>query len=392
VFGYYIEVSKSHIDSAPPHYVRKQTLANGERYITDELKKIEEEILSAKEKIIALELEIFKDVRAFIENELEKIHRTARAIAEVDVLCSLADVAIRENYCRPEITLDNVIDIRDSRHPVVEKMLDDSNFTPNDCSLDTKSSRLMMITGPNMAGKSTYMRQIALIMIMAQIGSFVPAKSARVGTVDKIFTRVGASDDLASGQSTFMVEMLEVAEILRDATSASFVILDEIGRGTSTFDGVSIAKAVAEHIDNKIGCKTLFATHYHELIRLEKQEKNTGIKNFSVSVAKRGETLTFLHKIVKGGTDRSYGIEVARLAGLPPSVISQAKKALKQMELGSKIELEEQLFSVENAETQIDFALIERENAINRIKSLDLNSMTPMEAMTELAELKKILE
>jgi DNA mismatch repair protein MutS len=393
VFGYYIEVSKSNIDSVPESYHRKQTLANGERYITEELKKIEEDILSAKEKIIALELEILSDVKSFVENEFEKIHRTARNIAEVDVLCSLADVAIRENYCRPEITLNHIIDIKDSRHPVVEKMLSDTTFTPNDCYLDSASksdSRLMMITGPNMSGKSTYMRQIALIVIMAQIGSFVPAKSARIGMVDKIFTRVGASDDLSMGQSTFMVEMLEVAEILSSATDKSFVILDEIGRGTSTFDGVSIAKAVAEQINNKIGCKTLFATHYHELIQLEKQNK--GVCNLSVSVTKRGEDITFLHKIVKGGTDRSYGIEVAKLAGVPANVISSAKKALTQMEIGSKIELEEQLQIEENSDGQIDFSLIARDNAINRIRSLDLDIMTPMEALRELSELKKALE
>jgi DNA mismatch repair protein MutS len=390
VFGYYIEVSKSYTGSVPESYHRKQTLTNGERYITEELKKVEEDILSAKDRIIALESEILKDVRAFIENELDKILGTARGVAEIDVLCSLADVAVRENYCRPEITLDNVIDIKDSRHPVVEKMLDGSAFTPNDCFLDSKNSRLAIITGPNMAGKSTYMRQIALIVIMAQMGSFVPAKSARLGAADKIFTRVGASDDLSAGQSTFMVEMLEVADILNNATDKSFVILDEIGRGTSTFDGVSIAKAVAEHICRKVGCKTLFATHYHELIRLEKQ--NQGIVNLSVSVNRRGEELTFLHKIVQGGTDRSYGIEVAKLAGIPAPVISQAKKALKSMELGSKIELEEQLQIEEEAGGQIDFSLIARDNAISRIRSLDLNSMTPLDALAELSKLKKAIE
>ncbi|MCL1903910.1 MAG: DNA mismatch repair protein MutS [Oscillospiraceae bacterium] len=399
VFGYYIEISKSNINSAPEHYHRKQTLANAERYITDELKKIEEDILSAKEKAIELEAEIIKDVKAFIENEYEKIHATARNVAEIDLICSLADVAVRENYCRPEITLDNVIDIKDSRHPVVEKMLcenlefEGAGFTPNDCRLDSDSksgaTRLMIITGPNMSGKSTFMRQIALTVIMAQMGSFVPAKSALIGAVDKIFTRVGASDDLSAGQSTFMVEMLEVAEILSGATAQSFVILDEIGRGTSTFDGVSIAKAVAEYINNKIGCKTLFATHYHELIKLEKQ--NPGIKNYSVNVAKRGERITFLHKIIEGGTDRSYGIEVAKLAGLPDKVIAESKKVLKQMELNSKIELEEQLQIEEEAGGQIDFALIQRDNAVNKIKSLDLNSMTPMDALSELSEIKKLL-
>jgi DNA mismatch repair protein MutS len=306
VFGYYIEVSKGNTDKVPEHYHRKQTLTNGERYITEELKKIEDDILSANEKIVALELEIFADIKLFIESGLEKIQRTASAVAELDVLCSFAETAIRENYCRPEITLENIIDLKDSRHPVVEKMLTGGEFAPNDCYLDTSDSRLMVITGPNMSGKSTYMRQVALISLMAQLGSFVPAKSARIGIADKIFTRVGASDDLAMGQSTFMVEMLEVAEILTNATGKSLVILDEIGRGTSTFDGISIAKAVAEHINGKICCKTRFATHYHELIELEKQ--NTGIKNLSVSVIKRSGEITFLHKIVTGGTDDSYEI------------------------------------------------------------------------------------
>jgi DNA mismatch repair protein MutS len=308
VFGYYIEISKSYISETPPAgYRRKQTLANAERYVTDELKQIEEEILSAKEKAISLESGILKDVKAFVESGFERIHRTARAIAEIDVLCALADVAIREGYCRPEITLDNVISINGSRHPVVEKVLPDGvAFTPNDCKLDPKTSRFAIITGPNMSGKSTYMRQIALILIMAQIGSFVPAKSARIGVIDQVFTRVGASDDLTAGQSTFMVEMLEVAEILNKASERSFVILDEIGRGTSTFDGISIAKAVAEFINEKIKCMTLFATHYHELIMLEKT--NPGIVNLSVSVSRKGDELTFLHKIVNGGTDRSYGV------------------------------------------------------------------------------------
>ena len=389
VFGYYIEVSKGNIGNVPPHYHRKQTLTNGERYITEELKTIEDDILSAKEKIVALELEIFADVKSFIENALLRIQRTAEAVADLDVLCSFADVAIRDNYCRPEITLDNVIDIKASRHPVVEKMLTGGEFAPNDCYLDTSENRQMIITGPNMSGKSTYMRQVALITLMAQLGCFVPAKSARIGVVDKLFTRVGASDDLSMGQSTFMVEMLEVAEILNNATDKSLVILDEIGRGTSTFDGISIAKAVAEFINNKIGCKTLFATHYHELIELEKQY--SGIRNLSVSVIKRGGEITFLHKIVEGGTDQSYGIEVAKLAGVPASVISNAKKALKQMEMNSKIELEERLREEDDMGGQIDFALIERDNAVNRIKAIDLENITPLDAMRELSDIKKRL-
>ncbi|MDR0197934.1 MAG: DNA mismatch repair protein MutS [Oscillospiraceae bacterium] len=387
VFGYYIEVSKTGVNSVPTHYHRRQTLANGERYVTEELKKIEEDILSANEKILALEAEIFADVKLFIESGLYKVQQTARAVSDLDALCSFADVAIRENYRRPEITLDGVIDIKGSRHPVVEKTLTGGEFAPNDCYLDAGGSRLMIITGPNMSGKSTYMRQIAIITLMAQSGSFVPAQSARLGVVDKIFTRVGASDDLSMGRSTFMVEMLEVAEILGGATKQSLVILDEIGRGTSTFDGVSLAKAVAEHINGKIGCKTLFATHYHELTELERT--NAGIKNLSVSVIKRGGEITFLHKIVQGGTDQSYGIEVAKLAGLPESVISHARKVLKQMELNSKIELSERLREEEASVGQADFSLIAHENALNRIKALDLNAMTPLDALRELAELKK---
>ncbi|MCL1832269.1 MAG: DNA mismatch repair protein MutS [Oscillospiraceae bacterium] len=396
VFGYYIEIGKASIDAAPAHYHRKQTLANAERYITEELKRIEEDILSAKEKAIELEGEILGDVKAFIESALDKIHRTARGIAETDVLCSLADVALREGYCRPEITLAQVIDIKESRHPVVEKMLSadsETVFTPNDCLLDSgknSACRFGVITGPNMSGKSTYMRQIALIIVMAQMGSFVPAKSARIGVTDKIFTRVGASDDLTAGQSTFMIEMLEVAEILQNATPQSFVILDEIGRGTSTFDGVSIAKAVAEHINGKIGCKTLFATHYHELIALAKH--NSGIANYSVSVNRRGDDITFLHKIVSGGTDRSYGIEVAKLAGIPDKVITNAKKALAQMEQGSKMQLEEQLFTEEESGGQIDFALLARENTLNRLRVAEPDTMTPLDALAELSELKKMLD
>ncbi|MDR0222379.1 MAG: DNA mismatch repair protein MutS [Oscillospiraceae bacterium] len=387
VFGYYIEVSKSNINGVPARYHRKQTLTNGERYITEELKKIEEDMLSANDKIVALELEIFSDVKAFVGNGLEKIRRTAEAVSDLDALCSFADVAIRENYRRPEITLNSVIDVKGSRHPVVEKMLSGGEFAPNDCYLDVNENRLMIITGPNMSGKSTYMRQIALITLMAQLGCFVPAKSARIGVADKIFTRVGASDDLSMGQSTFMTEMLEVAEILGGATAQSLVILDEIGRGTSTFDGISIAKAVAEYINGKIGCKTLFATHYHELIELGK--RNAGIKNLSVSVIKRGGEITFLHKIVEGGTDQSYGIEVAKLAGLPEKVISSAKKALKEMELNSKIELEEKLREEDGDGGQFDFSLIARENAINRIKALDLDGITPLDALRELTEIKK---
>lgn len=389
VFGYYIEISKSNINSAPAHYIRKQTLTNGERYITEELKNIENEILGAKDKIIALEAEIFAEVIAFIRERLEISQRTAEAVSIADVLGGFAACAVENNYIRPEITTESVIEIKDGRHPVIEKVLKGRVFTPNDVYLDSKENRLIIITGPNMAGKSTYMRQVALIVIMAQIGAFIPAKSARIGVVDKVFTRVGASDDLAAGQSTFMVEMTEVAEILKSATKKSLVILDEIGRGTSTFDGISIAKAVAEYINTKIGCKTLFATHYHELIALER--KNTGIRNFSAAASKRGDELHFLHKIVEGGVDDSYGIEVAKLAGVPEKVIASAKDSLKLMERNSKIELEAELREREAEESQIDFSSLAKESVINKIKALDVNSLTPIEALQVLAELKKEL-
>ena len=388
VFGYYIEISKSNVNLAPAHYIRKQTLTNGERYITDELKKIENEILGANDKIIALEAELFTEVCEFIKSKLEAAQKTAEAISIVDVLCGFAQCAIENNYTRPEISTESVIEIKDGRHPVIEKVLKDGVFTPNDVYLDTEKNRLIIITGPNMAGKSTFMRQVALITIMAQIGSFVPAKSARIGVVDKVFTRVGASDDLAAGQSTFMVEMTEVAEILKNATRKSLVILDEIGRGTSTFDGISIAKSVAEYINNKTGCKTLFATHYHELIALER--RNSGIRNFSAAASKRGDELHFLHKIVEGGVDDSYGIEVAKLAGVPEKVISSAKQSLKVMELNSKIELETELREREE-ESQIDFTSLARESVINRLKTLDVNALTPLEALQALAELKREL-
>ena len=390
VFGYYIEVSKGNIDNVPEHYIRKQTLSTGERYITQELKEIENEILGANEKILRLEAKIFSEVRAFVVEQLEIVQDTAEAISETDVLTSFATVAAENNYVRPDISLESVIEIHDGRHPVIEKILSDVPFTPNDTYLDLKENRLLMITGPNMSGKSTFMRQVALITLMAQIGCFVPARSARIGVVDKIFTRVGASDDLSAGQSTFMVEMNEVAEILENATSKSLVILDEIGRGTSTFDGISIAKAVAEYINSKaIGCKTLFATHYHELISLEKTNK--GIRNFSVAVIKKGDEIKFLHKIVEGGTDDSYGIEVAKLAGLPQKVITAAKSALKTMEYSSKIDLEETLEQEAEEQAQVSFAAIAQQNAIQRIRNLDMDNITPKEAYLILDDLKQSL-
>ena len=390
VFGYYIEVSKGNISLVPDHYIRKQTLSTGERYITEELKKIESEILGANDKILALEAEIFSEVRDFIASKLEKVQRTAEAVAYVDVLQSYAEVSRESNFARPDISLESVIEIKDGRHPVIEKMRGDQVFTPNDTRLDCKENRLLIITGPNMAGKSTFMRQVAIITLMAQIGCFVPARSARIGIVDKIFTRVGASDDLSAGQSTFMVEMNEVAEILKNATGKSLVILDEIGRGTSTFDGISIAKSIAEYINSKIGCKTLFATHYHELISLEKEQN--GIRNYSVAVIKKGDDIKFLHKIVEGGTDNSYGIEVAKLAGLPQKVIEASKQTLKGMEYGSKIDLEKQLREEEENEEQVDFSAISRNTAIQTIRNLDLDNMTPREAFAQLEELKKMVQ
>lgn len=390
VFGYYIEISKGAAEKAPERYIRRQTLANSERYVTDELKKIEDDLITAGDKILKLEAQIFAEIRRFISERMESVLRTAEAIADIDVLASFAQVAIENNYVKPEITLENVIDIKGGRHPVVEKILPEIPFTPNDAYLDLKKNRLLIITGPNMSGKSTFMRQVALITLMAQIGSFVPAKYARIGVVDKIFTRVGASDDLTAGQSTFMVEMNEVAEILSGATKQSLVIMDEIGRGTSTFDGISIAKAVAEYINGKnIGCRTLFATHYHELIALENE--NEGIRNFSVAVIKKADDIKFLHKIVEGGTDDSYGIEVAKLAGLPKSVIESAKNALYDMEQNNKIELETRLKKEADDRTQLDFSEINKNKAIQMIKNLDLDDITPKEAWATLEELKKIV-
>lgn len=388
VFGYYIEVSKGQLDQVPAHYIRKQTLTTGERYITEELKKVESDILGANDKILALENAVFAEVRDFIGTRLEKIQAAAASVAAVDVLCSYAQVSIENGYVKPEMTLDNVIEIRDGRHPVVEKVLTDHPFTPNDAYLDTGNNRLMIITGPNMSGKSTFMRQTAIIVLMAQIGCFVPAAYAKIGVVDKIFTRVGASDDLTSGQSTFMVEMNEVADILKNATKKSLVILDEIGRGTSTFDGISIAKAVAEYISGKnIGCRTLFATHYHELISMEKEYE--GIRNFSVAAVKRGDELRFLHKICEGGTDDSYGIEVAKLAGLPQKVINRAKEELKELEVMGRQKLSDTI--EKTAEHQFSFSAINEQNAIAKLRAADINTMSPMDALMFIKDIKETL-
>lgn len=329
VFGYFIEVTKSNYNLIPDNYVRKQTLTNAERFITEELKTLENTILSAKDKSLTLEAEIFNDIKYEVSKYLVQCQKTSSAIAMLDMLCSFAETALKNGYCRPNIVTDGTIDIKDGRHPVVE-LISDSIFVPNDINLNLTDCRTAIVTGPNMSGKSTYMRQVALITLMAQIGSFVPCKSANVSIVDRIFTRIGASDDLFAGQSTFMVEMREVADILKYATKDSLVILDEVGRGTSTFDGISIAQSVLEYITKEVGCKTLFATHYHELISLE--DTLEGVKNFSVAVKKQGDTIKFLRKIVRGGADDSYGIEVGKLAGLPNAVIERAKVILNQME------------------------------------------------------------
>ncbi len=387
VFGYYIEVTKSNIGDVPETYIRKQTLANCERYITPELKEIENTILGASEKIISLEGYVFEQVREKVVNEIERLKRAAQIIAVTDTLCSLAETAYKNNYVMPEISQSGEIVIKDGRHPVVEKMSRDNIFVPNDTDLNTEDDRMIILTGPNMAGKSTYMRQTALITLMAQIGSFVPASSAKIGVVDKIFTRVGASDDISSGQSTFMLEMTEVSNILKNATKNSLVILDEIGRGTSTFDGLAIAWAVAEYIRDKkkIGAKTLFATHYHELTALE--DTLEGVKNYNIAVKKRGDDITFLRKIVRGGADDSYGIEVAALAGVPKEVITNAKKILKSVE-NDEISVQqpkrEEMHEIQN---QIGF----EDNAANEIaeelKGLDVTTLTPIEALNTLYKL-----
>ncbi len=392
VFGYYIEVSNSFKELVPETYIRKQTLSNCERYITEELKTLEAKVLSAQERIVRIEYELFTEIRLKIADELQRVRTTGRAVARLDALCSLAFVASKNGYCRPEIDTSDVISIKDGRHPVVEKMLDGAPFVPNDTYLDCSLSRTAIITGPNMAGKSTYMRQVAIIVLMAQIGSFIPASSARIGIVDKIFTRVGASDDLAAGQSTFMLEMTEVADILKNATSKSLIIFDEIGRGTSTYDGMSIARAVLEYTADKkkIGAKTLFATHYHELTELEKTVE--GVKNYSTSVKKRGDDITFLRRIVKGPADGSYGIEVALLAGVPKSVVENAKKILKTLENQQTVSLSRDVAEAKeqpSEEEQLSLSFGSAGNLVDDIKSIDLNTLTPIEALTKLYELQK---
>ena len=390
VFGYYIEVTRSNLSMVPERYIRKQTLANCERYITEDLKKVENEILGAEEKVINLEYNAFCEIRDKIEAQITRVQKTASIVATLDVLTSFAQVADDMNYAMPIVDNSGSIDIKNGRHPVIEKILGAGSFVENDTYLDKGDNRLAIITGPNMAGKSTYMRQVALITLMAQCGSFVPASYAKIGVVDKIFTRVGASDDLSMGQSTFMVEMMEVASILKEATPNSLVILDEIGRGTSTYDGLSIAWAVAEYISDKekCGAKTLFATHYHELISLE--EKLDGVKNYSIAVKEKGEDVIFLRKIVAGGTDESYGVHVAKLAGVPQVVTKRANEILKSLErksiLGEKAQ-EKQNKQV--AAGQLDLYNYKLAELAHELDKVDVNQLTLIEALNILVNMKE---
>ena len=410
VFGYYIEISKANYSSIPEgRYIRKQTLANAERYITQELKEMEEKILGAEEKLISLEYNLFIEIREAIEKEIPRLKHSARIIGNLDALSTLSLIALENDYVKPSINEEGIIEIQEGRHPVVEKVIGNGEFVSNDTTLNTKDNRLLLITGPNMAGKSTYMRQVALITLMAQIGSFVPAKYANISVCDKIFTRIGASDDLAGGKSTFMVEMWEVSNILKNATSRSLVLLDEVGRGTSTYDGLSIAWSVIEYIskNNALKCKTLFATHYHELTKLEGSIE--GVKNYSVAVTEVDDNIIFLRKIVEGGADQSYGIEVAKLAGLPNEVIERAKEILssleknkdesKPIEIIREVEVIKEV-AIDKEEKpkqhkknkkednfQLDFLSIEKDNLINSIADLDVMSLTPMDAMNALYKL-----
>ncbi len=390
VFGYYIEVSKSFVDQVPAHYIRRQTLTNNERYITPELKELEEQVLTAKERCTALEYQLFTQLREHLAAQAARVQTAAAAVAGVDVLCSLATIAVKNNYCRPEIVPGSEISITDGRHPVVEKMLKDTLFVPNDTRLDNRENLVSIITGPNMAGKSTYMRQVALIVLMAQMGSFVPAKSARIGLVDRVFTRIGASDDLSSGQSTFMVEMAEMASILKYATAKSLLILDEIGRGTSTYDGMAIARAVLEYAANPktLGAKTLFATHYHELSVIEDQLP--GIKNYNIALKKPGDKMIFLRKIVPGATDDSFGVEVAKLAGLPSAVITRARQILQELESenpSAPVKIRE-----EAPDDQLSMLDLRSQQVCAALEDISVETLTPIEAMNQLYKLKKMLE
>ena len=390
VFGYFIEVTKSNLSMVPDRYIRKQTLTNCERYVTEELKNLENQILGAEEKVINLEYKAFTEIREKIEHQIQRIQKTSAIVATLDVVVSFATVAEDMNYVKPEVDESGIIDIKDGRHPVIEKMCSAGEFVPNDTYLDKNDNRLAIITGPNMAGKSTYMRQVALITLMAQIGSYVPASSAKIGVVDKIFTRVGASDDLSMGQSTFMVEMMEVANILKEATANSLVVLDEIGRGTSTYDGLSIAWAVAEYIENKekCGAKTLFATHYHELTQLE--DTLEGVKNYSIAVKEKGEDIIFLRKIIPGGTDESYGVHVARLAGVPKAVTQRANEILKKIErknvLVNKAQEKEDKKQVSGQLDLYNFKLAEIAHELDKV---NVNELTPIEALNTLVKIKE---
>lgn len=390
VFGYYLEVTKSFLKQVPERYIRKQTLTNAERYITEELKNLENQILGAEEKVVVLEYNAFTQIREEISKNIVRLQKTSEVVSTLDVLTSFAQVAEDMNYCMPEVTSSGAIDIKNGRHPVIEKILGAGSFVENDTYLDKDENRLAIITGPNMAGKSTYMRQVALITLMAQVGSFVPAETARIGVVDKIFTRVGASDDLSMGQSTFMVEMMEVATILKEATANSLVILDEIGRGTSTYDGLSIAWAVAEFIADKekCGAKTLFATHYHELTELE--NKLEGIKNYSIAVKEKGEDIIFLRKIIRGGTDESYGIHVAKLAGVPKAVTTKANEILRSLErknilTGKKQEKQDK----KQVEGQFDLYNYKLAEIAHEVDKINLNELTPIDALNTLARIKE---
>ena len=390
VFGYYIEVTNLYKNMVPDTYIRKQTLTNGERYITEELKNMENQILGAEEKVIKLELEAFRQIREEIAQNVKRMQKTAEAISSLDVLTSFAQVAEEMNYCKPTINKDGILNIKEGRHPVIEKMLSSGEFVSNDTYLDTDQNRLAIITGPNMAGKSTYMRQVALITLMAQVGSFVPATEATIGVVDKIFTRVGASDDLSMGQSTFMVEMMEVASILKEATKNSLVILDEIGRGTSTYDGLSIAWAVAEYIADKekCGAKTLFATHYHEMTTLEKE--GNGIKNYSIAVKEKGEDIIFLRKIVEGGTDESYGVHVAKLAGVPKDVTKRANEILKSLERKSVLkDKKPEKEDKKKVEGQFDMFNYKLAEVAHELDMVNLNELTPIDALNTLVRIKE---
>ncbi|MCR5002351.1 MAG: DNA mismatch repair protein MutS [Lachnospiraceae bacterium] len=403
VFGYYFEVTNSFKNLVPDDYIRKQTLTNAERYTTDELKELEDKILNSEEKLFSLEYDLFCEIRDTLAENIDRIQKTARVIASLDAIASLSYVAEKNNYCRPSINEKGIIDIEKGRHPVVEKMLSSDMFISNDTHLDNKNDRISIITGPNMAGKSTYMRQTALIVLMAQIGSYIPAKSANIGIVDRIFTRVGASDDLASGQSTFMVEMAEVANILRNASPNSLLILDEIGRGTSTFDGLSIAWAVVEYIANPklLGAKTLFATHYHELTELE--GKLNSVNNYCIAVKEQGDNIVFLRKIVKGGADKSYGIQVAKLAGVPDQVIDRAKEIVDELAqnditvnvsgIGEKSDNKKSVRRLDDVDlNQMSlFDTVTDDDIINEIKEIDLNNITPMEALNTLSKLQNKL-